>query len=122
MLVRVISRRIPSIPSAPGPNLLGEEAELFPSVTEASAEPETGVIPPDQLIKLNSGNFSSHMEVDIGISRLGGMGRLTDGFNHPTSTSKSNNSIVAISNKGHDKEHLGKSGTASGPAHNGPFS
>ena len=75
----------------PGRIPLREEAELFLGVTEASAEPKTGAIPlgPSNISK-PEGSSPQPPESDIGISRLGGMGRLADGFSHLTSGSDNN--------------------------------
>ena len=82
-------RRAP--PSVPGRIPLREEAELFLGVTEASAEPTTGAIllEPSNISK-TEGSSPQLPESDIGISRLGGMGRLSDGFSHLTSDSDHN--------------------------------
>ena len=64
-------------PALPGRLPQVEEAAHFPDVTQASAEPNTGAIPRGHL----------KIEVDTGTSRLGGMGRLSDGFSHPASVS-----------------------------------
>ena len=82
-------RRAP--PRVPGRIPLREEAELFLDVTEASAEPKTGAIPLDPSnISKAEGSSPQPPESDIGNSRLGGMGRLSDGFSHLTSGSDNN--------------------------------
>ena len=77
-------RRAP--PAVPGRIPLREEAELFPGVTKASAEPETGAILFGPL-GTQSGDFSpQHLEADFGISRVVGMGQLSDGLSRPSSS------------------------------------
>ena len=78
-------------PMVPGRIPLREEAELFLGVTKASAEPTTGAIllEPSNISK-TEGSSPQLPESDIGISRLGGMGRLSDGFSHLTSDSDNN--------------------------------
>ena len=77
-----------ALPALPGPIPQVEEAALFQGVTQASAEPLIGAIPSGPLnYSKTEGLSPSPMESDFGNSRLGGMGRLSDGYSHPTSDS-----------------------------------
>ena len=77
-----------ALPALPGPIPQVEEAALFQGVTQASAEPLIGAIPSGPLNHSKTEGLSpSPMESDFGNSRLGGMGRLSDGYSHPTSDS-----------------------------------
>ena len=95
-----------ALPALPGRILQKEEAALFQGVTEAPAEPKTGAIPSGPI----------NIEFDVGTSRLGGMGRLTDGFSHlasnsniPLRTNNNNNTndlADPVSDRGHGQEDL----------------
>ena len=94
-------RRAP--PGVPGRIPLREEAALFSGVTKASAEPETGAILLGPSIhSITEGSSPQSTESDFGNSRLGGMGRLPDGYSHPMSDSDN----IPLRNNNHKLETL----------------
>ena len=94
-------RRAP--PAVPGRIPLREEAALFSDVTKASAEPETGAILLGPSIhSITEGSSPQSTESDFGNSRLGGMGRLPDGYSHPMSDSDN----IPLRNNNHKLEAL----------------
>ena len=83
-----ITGKLRAPPAVPGRIPLREEAELLSGVTQASAEPLIGATLPDPLyISPDEGSSPQKTGSDMGNSRLDGMGRLSDGHSHPTSSS-----------------------------------
>ena len=97
-----------------------EEAELFPGVTQASAEPETGAIPFGPSNSKSRGFSSQQLELGAGNSRALGMGQVPDGFSHPSPISTialRNNTLEKVASS----EPVSFRGQSAGPSANSGY-